>query len=370
MKKILFLIHDLGHGGAEKVLVNLVNNMDFEKFDITVMTLFDVGVNKQFLSPHITYKSCFSKMIPGNSKLMKILTPVQLHNWLIKDHYDIEVSYLEGPSARVISGCTSADTKLVCWIHIEQKTVKNAIASFRSRKEAEWCYSKFDRIITVSETVKKDFVSLFSLKNQVEVLYNTNETETIKKLSKESLKNNLFHSDTFNIIGVGKLLKSKGFDRLARIEKKLLREGYSVKMYILGEGPEYEALKRYAQENSMADKFILLGYQTNPYKYIAQCDLFVCASFAEGFSTAATEALIIGTPVCTVEVSGMREMLGDNEYGMITGNDEKSLYFGIKKFLDNSSMLTYYKKQAMIRGKMFSTKKTVHLVEEMLISLE
>ena len=49
MKKILFIIHDLGHGGAEKVLVNLVNHMDRNKFDITVMSLFDVGVNKQFL---------------------------------------------------------------------------------------------------------------------------------------------------------------------------------------------------------------------------------------------------------------------------------------------------------------------------------
>lgn len=370
MKKVLFLIHDLGHGGAEKVLVNLVNNMNFEKFDITVMTLFDVGVNRQFLDSHITYKSCFSKMVPGNSKLMKILTPIQLHNWLIKEHYDIEVSYLEGPSARIISGCTSADTKLVCWIHIEQKTIESAISSFRSRREAEWCYGRFDRIITVSETVKKDFISLFSPKNQVEVLYNTNETEKISDLAKEKVENNLFSANTFNIIGVGKLLKSKGFDRLARIAKRLLDEGYPVKVYILGEGPEYDTLKKYAQQNNMDDKLILLGYQTNPYKYVSKCDLFVCASFAEGFSTAATEALIIGIPVCTVEVSGMREMLGDNEFGIITNNNEESLYFGIKKFLDDSKMLTYYKKQAMIRGKMFSTKKTVQAVENMLLSLE
>ena len=63
MIKILFLIHDLGHGGAEKVLVNLVNHMDKEKFDITVMTLFDEGVNKQFLAPHIKYKTCFKKSL-------------------------------------------------------------------------------------------------------------------------------------------------------------------------------------------------------------------------------------------------------------------------------------------------------------------
>ena len=84
MKKILFLIHDLGHGGAEKVLVNLVNNMDASKFDITVMTLFDVGVNKQFLSEKIHYRTVFSKVFPGNSHIMKLFSPEFLHKHLIK----------------------------------------------------------------------------------------------------------------------------------------------------------------------------------------------------------------------------------------------------------------------------------------------
>ena len=75
MIKILFLIHDLGHGGAEKVLVNLVNNMDPEKFDITVMALFGGGVNEQFLKPHIRYQTVFSRTFRGNSHLMKLLPP-------------------------------------------------------------------------------------------------------------------------------------------------------------------------------------------------------------------------------------------------------------------------------------------------------
>ena len=57
MIKILFLIHDLGQGGAEKVLVNLVNNMDYSKFDVTVMTLFDTGENRQFLNHNVKYKT-------------------------------------------------------------------------------------------------------------------------------------------------------------------------------------------------------------------------------------------------------------------------------------------------------------------------
>ena len=120
----------------------------------------------------------------------------------------------------------------------------------------------------------------------------------------------------------------------------------------------------------MDEKVKFLGYQLNPYKYVAKCDLFVCASFAEGFSTAATEALIVGTPVCTVEVSGMKEMLGENnEYGLVVENNEEALYQGIKKLLDDPELLKHYKKKAAERGKMFSTEKTVNAVQDMLMSL-
>ena len=85
MKKILFLIHDLGPGGAEKVLVNLVNHMDPAQFDITVMTLFDVGVNRQFLAKHIRYRYCFKHMFRGNSHVMKLPSPGFLHKWFIKE---------------------------------------------------------------------------------------------------------------------------------------------------------------------------------------------------------------------------------------------------------------------------------------------
>ena len=114
----------------------------------------------------------------------------------------------------------------------------------------------------------------------------------------------------------------------------------------------------------------LLGYDTNPYQYIARADLFVCASFSEGFSTAATEALIVGTPVCTVEVSGMKEMLGENdEYGIVTENSEEALYEGIKRLLDDPALLAHYRKQAALRGEQFSTEKTVKAVEDMLLGL-
>lgn len=370
MKKVLFLIHDLGQGGAEKVLLNLVNNMDYSKFDVTVMTLFDHGENRQFIGENVKYKTWCKTMIRGNSHFMKLLSPQMLHKMIIKEHYDVEVSYLEGPCARVISGCRDAGTKLVSWIHIEQHTTKKAAKAFRSIKEAKACYSTFDRIISVSKSVENDFKSILQVPNAYDVLYNTNESKKIQLKSKESIEDVVFSKQAIKLIGVGKLLKSKGFDRLLRITKRLIENQYCIHLYILGEGPERKGLEKFIVENDLQDNVTLLGYQLNPYKYIANCDLFVCASHAEGFSTAATEALIVGTPVCTVEVSGMKEMLGDNnEYGIVTNNDDEALFDGIKSLLDNPNRLEHYTQKALERGKSFSTQSTVNAVEDMLLDL-
>ena len=85
--KILFLIHDLGPGGAEKVLVNLVNNMDRSKFDITLLSLFAGGVNERFLKSDIRYRTIFSRTFRGNSHIMKLLSPKQLHKLFIKETF-------------------------------------------------------------------------------------------------------------------------------------------------------------------------------------------------------------------------------------------------------------------------------------------
>lgn len=367
MKKVLFLIHDLGPGGAEKVLVNLVNNMDNQKYDITVLSIFDVGVNKQFLKETIHYKYCFKRMFRGNSHLMKLFSPRQLHRWLIKEQYDVEISYLEGPCARIISGCEEVTTKIMAWIHIEQHTRKNAAASFRSAKEAENCYNRFDRINCVSKAVQEDFSKCLDIKVPMGVVYNTNESDRIIRLATENVDDVVISKQCINLVGVGKLLKNKGFDRILCIVSKLIEENYPVHLYLLGEGPEETNLRRYIGSHDLEKYVDILGYQINPYKYIGKCDLFVCASYQEGFSTAATEALIIGIPVCTVEVSGMQEMLGpNNEFGVVVPNHDIALYEAIKDLVSNQEKLSNYKMKAIERGKIFNSHSTVRVVEKLI----
>ena len=369
MIKVLFLIHDLGQGGAEKVLVNLVNHMDVSKFDITVMTLFDVGVNKQFLAPHIHYKYCFKHMVRGNSHLMKLLSPKTLHKWLIRDKYDIEVSYLEGPSARVISGCPNNGTKLVSWIHVEQHNIKKLAASFRSEAEARKCYDRFDQTVCVSQYVKEDFCGILKFSKPCTVLYNTVESEKILDLAGQAAPA-LADDGVMRLVAVGSLKESKGYMRLLEIVKRLRQENYRFRLYILGVGPLETEMKQFVAKNALEDTVVLLGYDTNPYKYVSKCDLFVCASFAEGFSTAATEALIVGTPVCTVDVSGMKEMLGErNEFGVVTENSEEALYQAVKHLIDDPVLLSHYGKQAEIRGRVFGTKPTVDSAQSLFFSM-
>lgn len=367
MKKILFLIHDLGHGGAEKVLVNLVNNMDRSKFDISVTALFGGGVNEQFLRPDIHYRAVFPRAIPGNSHLMKLLTPAQLHALCVKEHYDIEVSYLEGPSARVISGCQDPDTKLVSWIHCTMHSPQDAAGGFRSIGEAASCYNRMDAMVFVAETAKAAFLRNCVYTGRSAVLYNTNDTDLILRRAAEPAE---LAPGAFCWCGMGKLTPVKGFDRMLRIQKRLTEAGHAAHLYILGEGELRNELEDTARSLGISGSVTFLGYQTNPYQYLARCGLFVCASHSEGFSTAATEALIVGTPVCTVEVSGMKEMLGgNNEWGIVTENDEEDLYLGIKRLLDDPALLAHYKEKAAQRGKTFSTESTVKAVEELLLSL-
>ena len=369
MKKILFLIHDLGQGGAEKVLVNLVNNMDRSKFDISVTTLFGGGVNEQFLAQDIHFHAVFPKLVPGNSKLMKLMTPEQLHNLCVKQKYDIEVSYLEGPSVRVVSGCQNPDTKLVSWIHGEQHTLKNLACSFRSVKEACECYNRFSQTVCVSQSVHDDFCQILDFQKPCRVLYNTVESDKIMAGAKE-LAPELVEDGKIRLIAVGTLKKLKGYMRLLKIVKQLRDEQYPIHLYVLGIGPLQQEMEEYIYHNGLNETVTLLGYQMNPYKYVSKCDLFVCASFAEGFSTATTEALIVGTPVCTVDVSGMKEMLGENnEYGFVVENSEAALLHGIKQLIDSPDLLAHYRKQAKLRGRRFQTIETVQAVEQMLMEI-
>ena len=306
----------------------------------------------------------------GNTYVMKLFSPEKLYKHFIRDNYDIIVSYLEGPTARIVSGCTNPNTKLVSWIHSKMDNPAIGAVGFRNFEEAKKCYKKFDNTVCVSKWVMDYFSKTFEFQKPIQVLYNTIETDKILEKSVEPVDDIKFDDDCVNICSVGKLTALKGFDRLLNIHKKLLDDGVKNKVYLFGIGEEEGSLKKAAQNLGVENTFHMVGYRTNPYKYVKNCDLYVCSSHSEGFSTSVTESLVVGTPVVTTLCSGMTELLGENnEYGIVTENNEDALYEGIKKMLTTPDLLDAYAAKAKERGKAFSTEKTVKAVEEMLSAL-
>jgi len=369
MPKILFLIPTLMHGGAEKVLVNLVNNLDTTKYDITLYSIFDGGVNKEFLNKNIKYQSKFEKVFRGNSQLMKLFSPKFLYQFFIKEEYDILVSFLEGPAARIISGCTNPKTKKIAWIHTDFLTENLASIGFRNFREAQILYNQFNQIIGVSKSVTNSFEKILQPNVPVCVRYNVNETEQIRHIALQKLEKP-FLKNILNICSVGKITNNKGFDRLLEVHKKLMEEGLSHQIYILGIGEDQQQLEKRIIELGLENSFKLLGFHKNPYQYMSKCDLYVCSSYREGFSTAVTEALILGLPVVSTNCSGAQELLGENnEYGIVTENSTDGIYLGLKEMLANPEKLKFYKEQAKKRGHLFSKKNTVKAVDEFFDSL-
>lgn len=368
-KRILFLIPTLGGGGAERVLVNLVNGMDKSKYDITVQTLFKAGVNSVFLNEDVRFIEGRIKQFPGNILLMKLFKPTTLFNFFIKEKYDVLVSYLEGASARILFGCKDKSVGKLSWIHVVHKNEADTFYSFRSKEEATKCYESFDRMIYVSRDVMSDFTSYYpSLKKNI-VIYNTNNDDMIKRMAAEPI-DDISLSDEINIVSVGRLIPMKGFDRLIEAHHRLKQEGLKNHVYILGTGDLKEELEFQICKNGDSDTVHLLGFRSNPYSIVSRCDVYACSSHREGFSTAVTEALILGVPVVTTRVSGAIEQMGkNNEYGIVTESTVEGLYDGLKQMLQNVGCLEKYRKQAQKRGSYFSKENAIRSVEKLIEEL-
>lgn len=370
-KRILFFITSLAGGGAEKVLVNMVNHLDKTKFKVTVLTLFDVGINKKNLSNDIEYKYVFKHLFRGNTLLFKLFSPSFLFKHMIKEKYDIIVSYFQSPITRIIAGCSDSNIKLVQWIHNEFHNRKDIVHCYRNDSECIKLQKKFNVTVYVANTVKEAYLKTFpELAGDDRVLYNIVESEKIRQLSKELIHEKNLYNHKYNLISVGRFVPQKAFNRLLNIIAMLKNEGIDAGLILLGSGPLENDLKKQVKKLHIENEVIFLGYQVNPYKYVKNADLFVCCSLHEGFSTAVTESLIVGTPVITTRCSGMEELLGKkNDFGIITNNTETDLYNSILHLLNNKEILLNYKEKAFIRGNKFDQSETIKSIDHFFSNL-
>ena len=367
-KKVLFLIHTLQVGGAEKVLVNLVNKMDKNKFDITVMTVINTGAFRNELNNDIKYDSIIKLKIlnkinryrekirnvekSGNlfdkkSKVKEILAKIYKMFWrnidiswvykkTIKDRYDIEIAFLEGIATKIIANSNNERSKKIAWIHVDLLKENKTDKFFKNINEEKEIYNKFNKIVCVSEIVEEQFEKKFNYDfKKVCVKYNPIDQINIKNKALEEIK---IVKKRFTFCTIGRLSTQKGYDRLIKVVSKLNTKNVK-----------------------------LLGYKQNPYPYIKLADCFVCSSRAEGFSTVVSEAIILEKPIITTQCSGMEELLGKNsEYGLICENSEEALYEAMYKFITNRNVIEKYEKNIKDRKKIFDIDKSVKEIEELI----
>lgn len=364
-KRVLFLINSLRGGGAEKVMVNLVNGLDSSKYDVTVMSLFGEGVNKQYLHSNIQFISRFKKAPKGFVYWSKIFSPSFLHRWLVKNKYDVEISYLQGVATRIIAGAPK-NTRIVGWFHnFEPQSI------FRNEKEMEALLQHYDKVVGVSKDVIKKIADATKGKlSNTCVLYNTQDVKTIVENAKEPVMGLHGNSDVLKMIAVGTLYDAKGYLRLLQIACRLKQEGFNFKLWFVGDGPQREEMEKYVETNALEEEVTIFGFDRNPYKYISKADLFVCSSYTEGFSGVVSEATILGVPTLTTRCAGMDEILGENnEYGIIVENTDDALYEGLKMVLSDPNILKEYKTRVQDRKEFFNPSTTIKEVEALIDSL-
>ena len=365
MIKSLFFIETLDGGGAEKVLRDLVNHMDQTQFDITVQSVWPCEEGKQ-LAPGVKYKTVYPVHNKLTDKLYRLEAATKLTYPLhIKDDYDVECAFLESGPTKIIAASTNKKAKKLAWVHCDLWQAKKDYAAFAA-KTAPW-YQSFDRVVCVSQNVKDSFDRIFQSAFQTEVVYNVVDDENIRRSSEEAVPG--LHKRRLTMLAVGRLCSEKNYPRLLRSHEKLIQSGLEHDLWILGDGEQRQAIEQYITDHHLADSVRLFGFQANPYPYMKAADLIVCSSNYEGFSTVITESVILGKAVVTTDCSGMREILGDSEYGLITDNSDESFYAGLELMLKNADLRREYERNALVRGQRFSMEKLVARVQDFLKEL-
>lgn len=365
MIKILFYIDELRAGGAEKVLCNLVNNMDPSSFDITVHTTWksDAGA---LLKKHVKYRYVFKNKNKFNRYLYRAEAQLGLfYQFHLKDNYDIEIAYLECGPTKVMAASTNKKAKHIAWIHCDLAKKFSDMQSFVNKTRKH--YMKYDQVICVSEDCYQTYQKYFSDCAPSQVLYNVIDADEI--LCKSKMNDYSGVKRKMSAVAVGRMSIEKNYLQLLKVHKSLIDEGFDYELWFVGDGPEKENLMKNVEINQLEDHVRFFGYMDNPYPVMKTADFLVCSSKYEGYSTVVIESMILGVPVITVNCGGMKEILGNNEFGMITDNSEADLKRGIEAFLTDDQLRFKYHEKALFRAAQLSGKNAAKQTEKILIGL-
>lgn len=384
MKKVLIVADRVYGGGAERVLVDLINSMPENEFQITLYTLQKDKIEKSGLERQLDYrciyensacygypKKLFARL--RNRKKAKVYenkSAQRFYDLVIKEKYDVEIAAIEGYATRIISGSTNKDSLKIAWLHTDLDNNHWSKIAFKSDAQEADAYKRFDRVVCVTKNVEDILLKKFGKDINTVVVPNPLKQDRVLKLS-ETVDNTVSLKEkgegVFRIAYLGRLKSEKGADRLLKAFKRALDIGRNMELFVIGDGEQSKELKQYAADNGLNDAVTFFGYLDNPYYYMKNCDLFVCPSRAEGFGLVLVEAMFLSLPVMSTDCAGPREILDGGKYGLLTENSEDGIYEGIIKLYDDRELLKKYSELSVKRrddyGYESSTGKFIEIID-------
>lgn len=375
MKKVLFFLESLSGGGAEKVLTDIVRNLDQTKFEVTVCTVSDEGIYQAQVSEKVRYRSFLRQqdyrsglgkriMYWIKMKMIYGLPAAWVYLWLFREKYDIECAFIEGFATKLIAASSNSGSRKIAWVHTDMEQNPYAQNHYSSLEEHRAAYCRYDAVCCVSQSVREVFRKMILDDNRVIVQYNPVDSVEVQRKGRENIE--LIPNRKLQLGTIGRLEQQKGFIRLLDCLGKLCRKYPDFSLWIIGEGSQRSELEKRIALYSLEDNVRLLGFQENPYKYMGNCDAFICSSYAEGFSTAATEALILGKPVFTTECAGMQELFGGEQCGEIVANTDEALEGMMENLLSGAWRAEKYLDAVKRRADTFDIKKRMAEIEALL----
>lgn len=356
-KSILFVVFGLGIGGIEKCLVNLVNALPKEQFDIDVLLMNAQYDMKPQVKEHVHFLDEFTYVVLDIRTILKEMrsrggdirhvgklfrygiyrvadkldiTPWRIHRRLPK-HYDIAVAYSQnGEAPYYVMDRVEADRK-VLWYHnsLYEKTGKE-----RDRDQSY--YPRFDYVVPVSRDCEKELKKKLPFpEGKLVVLKNLcNSGEILEKSGLFTLS----WGEGTHIVTVGRLTEDKGPEFALEALRILRKKGWNVIWHWVGDGDYADSFREHVAQAGLEDAFILEGNQKNPYPFILRGDIYVQPSPDEAYSTTVTEAKVLCRPIVVTDVGGMRDQLTDGETAVIVPVSGEAIARGIEKLLEDPEL--------------------------------
>ena len=376
-KRYLFIDGQLNGGGAERVLIDILRNFDFENNEVTLLQVNAGGTLLDEVPTDVKVVSAWSGYTKGFSMAYRCSQwwgwDYPLRHELLKaveeQHFDVAVSFLEGMPLKMHAMITGVADRNYSWVHCDLDKDRYEIGQFREGEEIR-AYNKMDGVVCVAADTAKAFQRRFpDCTSEVKVIYNPIDIAKLKNLtSSEELgvrSEELFHPHLFTIAVCGRLTAPKKLDRVMRLARRIKDEGLRIKIQLIGDGNLRDELMKLMKLSGVEDIVEFLGFQRNPFPYVKAADMLLSTSGYEGFSLVICEAMALGVPVVATKTAGPMEILDNDRYGLLCDHDDESIFQAVKRMYEDADLRCHYAEVGKERVKDFSVEKTMNAIYEL-----